>query len=355
MNLNPFFKLITLVLVILGFVIAWTLTRNSATIVTNFEQCVAAGNVVLESYPRQCKAGEQTYAEDVGVACTMEAKLCPDGSYVGRTGPRCEFTACPTSKPSTITQCLKDSDCSSPSYTCEETQGAGTACPNTDPTCVPTHTVISGECKLKTNKQCKTDSECSAGNLCHKNICTAPIGRECGGVSDTSCPTDFQCVQGCGPPVVRDPDTTPVKYYCQLNGYNRSCPICLAKDTLIDTPLGAIPVQDLQKGMPVWTVNKLGSRLVAIIIETSKTAAPPDHKMVKLILSDGRTLLVSPGHPTAKDLTVGDLQSGDLYDGARIISADRVFYADGYTYDILPSGDTGEYFANGILIGSTLR
>lgn len=29
-------------------------------------------------------------------ACTMEAKLCPDGSYVGRTGPNCEFTPCPT-------------------------------------------------------------------------------------------------------------------------------------------------------------------------------------------------------------------------------------------------------------------
>lgn len=28
-------------------------------------------------------------------ACTMEAKLCPDGSYVGRTGPNCEFTECP--------------------------------------------------------------------------------------------------------------------------------------------------------------------------------------------------------------------------------------------------------------------
>ena len=28
------------------------------------------------------------------VTCTMEAKLCPDGSYVGRTGPKCEFAAC---------------------------------------------------------------------------------------------------------------------------------------------------------------------------------------------------------------------------------------------------------------------
>jgi len=32
------------------------------------------------------------------VACTMEAKLCPDGSYVGRTGPKCEFAACPETR-----------------------------------------------------------------------------------------------------------------------------------------------------------------------------------------------------------------------------------------------------------------
>ena len=30
----------------------------------------------------------------VGQACTMEAKLCPDGSYVSRTGPNCEFAQC---------------------------------------------------------------------------------------------------------------------------------------------------------------------------------------------------------------------------------------------------------------------
>lgn len=29
------------------------------------------------------------------VACTMDAKQCPDGSYVGRTGPQCEFAPCP--------------------------------------------------------------------------------------------------------------------------------------------------------------------------------------------------------------------------------------------------------------------
>ncbi len=34
--------------------------------------------------------------ESPQVACTMEAKLCPDGSYVGRQGPQCEFAECPS-------------------------------------------------------------------------------------------------------------------------------------------------------------------------------------------------------------------------------------------------------------------
>lgn len=30
-----------------------------------------------------------------GVACTMDAKICPDGSAVGRIPPSCEFAPCP--------------------------------------------------------------------------------------------------------------------------------------------------------------------------------------------------------------------------------------------------------------------
>ncbi len=37
----------------------------------------------------------QTENTDRKIFCTQEAKLCPDGSYVGRTGPKCEFAACP--------------------------------------------------------------------------------------------------------------------------------------------------------------------------------------------------------------------------------------------------------------------
>lgn len=33
------------------------------------------------------------------VACTMDAKICPDGSAVGRVGPNCDFAPCPTPSP----------------------------------------------------------------------------------------------------------------------------------------------------------------------------------------------------------------------------------------------------------------
>lgn len=30
------------------------------------------------------------------IACTMEAKICPDGSAVSRGGPNCDFAQCPS-------------------------------------------------------------------------------------------------------------------------------------------------------------------------------------------------------------------------------------------------------------------
>ncbi|MDQ5954727.1 MAG: translocator protein [Patescibacteria group bacterium] len=36
--------------------------------------------------------------DDEQVFCTQEALMCPDGSYVGRSGSKCEFTICPNSQ-----------------------------------------------------------------------------------------------------------------------------------------------------------------------------------------------------------------------------------------------------------------
>ena len=100
--------IILVILIILGISLLWNFFRNQKpiSVVTNFEECVEAGNLVMESYPRQCRAGDQLFIENIvektndtkpPVACTMEAKICPDGSAVGRTGPNCEFLACPSS------------------------------------------------------------------------------------------------------------------------------------------------------------------------------------------------------------------------------------------------------------------
>ena len=38
--------------------------------------------------------------DNVGNVCPQDAKLCPDGSSVGRTGVNCEFAECPAPAPS---------------------------------------------------------------------------------------------------------------------------------------------------------------------------------------------------------------------------------------------------------------
>ncbi len=132
------------------------------------------------------------------------------------------------------------------------------------------------------------------------------------------------------------------------------CPICLAGDTLISTPSGLVPIRDLQIGMPIWTIDKFGRRVSGIIEETSKISVPLKHQMVHLVLDDGRQLFVSAGHPTIDGRKVGDLSPSEGYDRALVVSTQRVLYGEGATYDVLPSGDTGFYWANGVLLGSTL-
>lgn len=50
------------------------------------------GNQSSKTNPQPSKPGSGTVPEPV--FCTMDAMQCPDGSYVGRTGPNCEFV-CP--------------------------------------------------------------------------------------------------------------------------------------------------------------------------------------------------------------------------------------------------------------------
>lgn len=50
--------------------------------------------VVIGSFCFYIYSNEIRDGKDL-IVCTMDAKLCPDGSYVGRTGLNCEFSNCP--------------------------------------------------------------------------------------------------------------------------------------------------------------------------------------------------------------------------------------------------------------------
>jgi len=132
------------------------------------------------------------------------------------------------------------------------------------------------------------------------------------------------------------------------------CPVCLAPETRIDTPKGPVPVTDLRAGDAVWTVDATGAHIAATIVKTVRVPVPANHKMVHVVLENGRELWVSPGHRTVDDHSIGDLKKGDFLGGGRIIRIQEEAYNQSATYDVLPSGATGNYWANGILIGSTL-
>jgi hypothetical protein len=132
------------------------------------------------------------------------------------------------------------------------------------------------------------------------------------------------------------------------------CPICLAAGTLIATPHGDVRVTDIRVGMIVWTVGSDGARIAEPVVMVGSTEVPSTHLMVHLRLADGRELLASPGHRTADGRPLGSLSAGDALDGSTVTLWELVPYDGARTYDLLPAGPTGEYWADGILLSSTL-
>lgn len=56
--------------------------------------CIQATTKSCDCGSDKCWTGKECEANEEPIACTMDAKMCPDGTYVGRSGPNCEFR-CP--------------------------------------------------------------------------------------------------------------------------------------------------------------------------------------------------------------------------------------------------------------------
>ena len=134
-----------------------------------------------------------------------------------------------------------------------------------------------------------------------------------------------------------------------------TCPICLSRGTLIAAPGGDIPVEGVSPGDLVWSLDKQGSRSAVRVERVSRTRVPDGFRILAITLEDGRRLLAGSSHPSASGKPLGAFLPGEILDGAVILSMESIPYAFPETFDMLPAGPSGLYWANGILLMSTLQ
>lgn len=159
-------------------------------------------------------------------------------------------------------------------------------------------------------------------------------------------------------PVIRDlEDGTLLYTYTdrEFRGTPNRCR-CLPGSTQILTSVGNVPIDQLKENDKVLSINSKGEKVEMRIKMVNKVEIVGAHSMVLIELKDGRKLQVSPGHPSSiANKNLGEFIVGEKLEGVSIVKITDISYAEPFTFDILPEGDTGFYWANGILIGSTLK
>jgi hypothetical protein len=106
----------------------------------------------------------------------------------------------------------------------------------------------------------------------------------------------------------------------------------------------------------VWSAGEDGARIEARVLFVRLVPVPADHALVEVTLADGRVVRASAEHPLAGNTRgLGDVVVGDALDGSIVTAVRAVPYDGAQTWDLLPDGPTRTYWADGVLLGSTLR
>jgi len=160
------------------------------------------------------------------------------------------------------------------------------------------------------------------------------------GHGEVACPEGYTC-------------SGPSAYWC-TRGSCPGLPQCLPPGTQIATPAGAVRLDRLVAGDPVFSLSPDGRVIVVPVARVSHRPVPADHTLTTLLLSDGRVVRGSPAHPGITGQRLGDLVPGAALDGARVEVATRQHYEGLETWDLLPQSATGHYQADGVWLASTL-
>ena len=134
-----------------------------------------------------------------------------------------------------------------------------------------------------------------------------------------------------------------------------NCPICLSEDARIATPRGEVNVTDIHVGSVVWTLDSAGHRIPAPVLKVGQVRTGAGQSILRIVLEDRRRIDASSGHPLADGRYAGQLHQGEPLDGSTVAGVTVIPYHGAATHDLLPAGGTGDYWADGILLASTLR
>jgi hypothetical protein len=174
----------------------------------------------------------------------------------------------------------------------------------------------------------------------------------CAADAEHCCNPDGTIVSATCSPVVRKPSDAIAR---GKDGRCEPCMLrCLPPTARIRTPEGEVAVGQLKRDALVMTLDERGRAVPARVIRVSSIPVTGIHEIVVVELADGRTLRASPGHPTLTK-TIGDLVLGDVLDGSTVTKLRRERFTGGATWDLLPEGPTGAYWADGVLIESTIH
>jgi hypothetical protein len=113
-----------------------------------------------------------------------------------------------------------------------------------------------------------------------------------------------------------------------------------------------VVISELRVGDLVYSVD--GAALAVVPVARINRVPVSNHVMVHAVLTTGEHVDMSPRHPTVEGRPFSSLAIGDRLGDATIERLDVVPYSHPFTYDILPSSASGAYFANGVVVGSTL-